>query len=293
LYDKQIESVELWNNGRSTESYRGQHRILGETITLVHQHLYTRKIMEEKNNQVRLSDDDYVFLLNNYAKHKKISFYRGDDLEYFLLIVRDGKRVFQLPFVDGDKYHSRNSYYPIPYCRNVINCIPDSTLSTLIPKIILGSNEELRPLVFFTSFSLNENEDGGLQITYRTCPLDKIVSSEVISDERAAVRTDYFFEPGNISRLDNIVFSEGFLIKEVETIFPCSSEVEKVNGRTVHFYGTDTKAIEFFGYDKIELLDGCGLGFSVGPVLSLLRASISLSRVIFELKVGWKISYYA
>ncbi len=41
-----MRSVNLWEKGRRTDDYRGKNRILGENLSLLHQHIATNNSVE-------------------------------------------------------------------------------------------------------------------------------------------------------------------------------------------------------------------------------------------------------
>ncbi|RLM51049.1 hypothetical protein DVK02_17135, partial [Halobellus sp. Atlit-31R] len=43
-YNPEIHSVDMWNGGRRTDTYRGKHRILGENFSLLHQLIATNEM---------------------------------------------------------------------------------------------------------------------------------------------------------------------------------------------------------------------------------------------------------
>ncbi|SFB83584.1 hypothetical protein SAMN05660443_0442 [Marinospirillum celere] len=194
-WDEQRGTVNLWEDGRVTDGYRGKHRILGENFSLIYQHLYTQNIWQELGySEAKLSKKEYQSWLKQLPKATLTWFHKGKegDSQQALFTYRDKDRIFNLPLVNGEEYVRHSTYLPIPYTREVIQGQPDTEVPLLLPVIQEPTGEGLWPVGRFTEISLQQEAEG-YTLTWQ----------QELSDNLLLL-TRYQFSQGKIEREDTL-----------------------------------------------------------------------------------------
>lgn len=158
-WDDKRQSVNLWEEGRATEAYRGKHRILGESLSLLHQHLYTQHIWQKLGFYEADRDPQAFREWLGQLPTSTLTWFEKGKYEYALLTYRDGDRLFNVPLVNGHEYHALSTYLPIPYSHNLIQGIPDIALPLLVPTLQLEDGQQLAPLCWFQQIECWEEGD--------------------------------------------------------------------------------------------------------------------------------------
>lgn len=152
-WDDKRGSVNLWEDNRSTDAYRGKHRILGECFSLIHQHLYTQQIWGELGFSCsQLDEDGYFDWLDKLPKATLTWFNaeKENDIQQAVFTYRDNGHIFNLPLINGHDFFKHSVYLPIPYEKELIVGVPDLVLLQLVPKLILSDGTELLPICWFS-----------------------------------------------------------------------------------------------------------------------------------------------
>lgn len=163
-WDKKRGTVNLWEDGRVTDGYRGKHRILGENFSLIYQHLYTQGIWQAlayttpNSERSTFTQEQYQNWLDCLPKATLTWFNKGQSggNQQAVLTYRAGRKVFNFPLVNGVEYDKQSVYLPIPYSSVGIQGKPDIEQPLLIPKIKLKTNEELWPVSNYQSIELKK-----------------------------------------------------------------------------------------------------------------------------------------
>lgn len=161
-WDDKRQSVNLWEEGRATEAYRGKHRILGESLTLLHQHLYTQHIWQKLGFYEADRDPQAFREWLGQLPTSTLTWFEKGKYEYALLTWRDGDRIFNVPLVNGHEYHALSTYLPIPYSHNLIQGVPDLALPLLMPTLQLEDGQQLAPLCWFQQIKCWEEGEATL-----------------------------------------------------------------------------------------------------------------------------------
>ncbi len=251
--DPQTGSVNLWDDGRRTDAYRGKHRILGENLSLGHQHIYTSKIWSRLGYRDKLADQALVAHIARAKKQDFTWFARGK-YDRALFTYRHGDQLIGLPLINGAAgQHMNTPYFPIPFSNGMLQGSPDSSYSQLIPSILLKDSTRLQPLSFIKNIEYSPSGDRAT-ITYRQDELDRMGNEAPVADERLSVETRYEFSPGRISRTDR------FIVKE----------------RTSGIAGIE---MQFASFSEDPLLKGLSVRYGKGLVRSFTATGFSACRV--------------
>lgn len=261
-------TVNLWEDGRVTDSYRGKHRILGENFTLIYQHLYTQNIWNQLGfTQPRISRDDYRHWLNQLPKATLTWFHKGQEGEsqQAVFTYRDNERVFNLPLVNGGEYATQSTYLPIPYTSLDIQGLPDTSLPLLVPKIQLHNGKKIWPVGSFFEIAMQQDAEG------------YVVSWTQQLNDNLFLSTRYHFRRGVIERHD--VLSGG--IRDIESLivqWPESILTSEIMQPASDIKPSSAMLLRFYGYQPFpgERIAYCQPDF---------QASVS------QLKTGWILTY--
>ena len=199
--DKSTGSVNLWDDGRRTDGYRGKFRILGENLSLAHQFAYTDEMWNKMGFKRHAPLADFAKALDARPKESVTWFAKGA-YDRLLLTRRDQGRVIGLPVISGGATQHMNSpYFPIPYSRGLLAGVADDTVPLMVPQFTLADGSVLMPLAYFRDVKV-ARVSGKTTLSWRQTEMDRMGSVAPIPDERLSVETSYRFEAGKIIRTD-------------------------------------------------------------------------------------------
>ncbi|MDB5440758.1 MAG: hypothetical protein JWM33_3185 [Caulobacteraceae bacterium] len=232
--DPRTGSVNLWDNGRRTDAYRGKFRILGENLSLAHQYAYTSAGWNLLGFKDRAPPEDWARAIDTLPKQATTWFARGT-YDRLLVTVRDGGHVFGLPLINGASgQHNHNPYFPIPYARGLIEGVADGEAPLLVPQFTLRDGSKLMPLAFFRDAQV-KTEGVKTTVTYRQSEVDRLGQSNALADDRLAVATTYVFEPGRITRTDVYTPRAPLELATIRLDFGSFSSAATARGNTMTF----------------------------------------------------------
>jgi hypothetical protein len=207
-------SVNLWDDGRRTDLYRGKFRILGENLSLAHQYAYTNEMWNKMGFKNRAPLADFTSALDARPKESVTWFAKGA-YDRLLLTRRDEGHIIGLPVISGGATQHMNSpYFPIPYSRGMIAGVADGTNPLMVAQFTLADGSVLMPLAYFREVKLGKNE-----ISWRQSEMDRMGGTAPVPDERLAVETRYQFAPGKIIRTDRYTPKAPIEIKGIRMDF--------------------------------------------------------------------------
>lgn len=204
-WDVKRGTVNLWEDGRVTDGYRGKHRILGENFSLIYQHLYTQGIWQKLGyKEPELGQQDYRNWLNKLPKATLTWFHKGQegDNQQAVFTYRHGDKIFNLPLVNGEAYAKQSIYLPIPYSSAGIQGEPDKEQPFLLPIIELETEERLWPVCDFKEIELKNEADGYILRWKQSLKADIRVSSCYHFKQNTLERQDQI--ASKISNIKNI-----------------------------------------------------------------------------------------
>ena len=190
-------SVNLWDDGRRTDGYRGKFRILGENLSLAHQFAYTDEMWNKMGFKDKAPRTDFASALEARPK-ESVTWFAKATYDRLLLTRRDQGHIIGLPVISGGAtQHMNNPYFPIPYSRGLLAGVADGTNPLLVPQFTLADGSVLMPLAYFRDVTLGKNT-----ISWHQTEMDRMGGVAPVSDDRLAVETRYRFESGKIVRTD-------------------------------------------------------------------------------------------
>jgi hypothetical protein len=216
--DPKTGSVNLWDGGRRTDTYRGKFRILGENLSLAHQFVYTNEIWNKLGYQNKVPTEASWSGLKAIPKRTLTWFSKGQ-YDRLLLTRHDGARLVSLPIINGaNSQHNHQPYYPIPFSPGMLEAIPDGEVPQMLPQIKLADGSVLMPLAFMRNAKV-VNNGARTTVTYTQSELDKMGTKDPIADDRIAVATRYEFGPGTIRRTDVFTPKQPLEVAEIVLAF--------------------------------------------------------------------------
>lgn len=251
-FDRDTHSVNLWDKGRRTDAYRGKHRILGENLSLLHQHIYTNNLWNKLGYRDRPQSAGFEAWLDTLPRFTLTWFARGE-YDRALLTFRDGERVISLPLVNGGAtQHAHNPYFPIPFSNGLVQGAADADFPQLLARFTLADGTQLTAGAFIKH--IQTKQDGSaLTLSYVQPELDRLGASGPIKDARMSVETKYSFDSGTITRTDTYTPAAPLEGVRIDMEFASFSEGCLLEGDTARF--TDGAVHEFAatGFSTFQL----------------------------------------
>jgi hypothetical protein len=294
--DRGMGSVNLWRHGRRTDKYRGEHRILGENFSLIHQLITTNELWNRAGlrNQTPRADLG-AWLELTQPRFDLIWFARGR-YDRALVLVRDRDRVFSLPLINGGTgQHQHAPYYPLPFSPRLLEGQPDSghRFPLLMPKFVLDDGSELLATSFAKDIEL-QTESTKATLSYRQDELDRLEGAAPVPDERIAASTRYDFGPGFIARTDTYRPASPLALRGISLDFATFSKGAVVKGSRVTFASGAIEAFDVEGFETCVLQDIAASALresTSGPMQTHVRCERGPMRLDEPLVLRWKFSY--
>jgi hypothetical protein len=259
--DPRTGSVDLWDQGRKTDAYRGKHRILGENLSLSHQLTYTNALWNRRGWTNREPDAGFEAWLETLPRSTTTWFARGEH-DRLLVTYRDGDRLIGLPLINGGRtQHMNNPYFPVPYSPGVLSGAADETWPHLVPRVTLSDGTVLMPLAWFRNVEV-EVEGPRTIVTFEQSAWDRMGEVAPQRDDRISIRTRYILEPGAISRSDTIQADAGVEIRHIDLDFASFSRAPALTSDGI-----------LFGAGEVSSFAATGLSCVPGPPDPLHHAS--------------------
>lgn len=269
--DRDEQSVNLWFNGRRTDAYRAEHRLVGENISLSIQHLYVQQVWagSVERDAMRLNTPPLQLAFTPFCKGDYI---RG------LFHWHDGEHAFVLPLINGDKgYHASSPYCPIPFSAGLLSGVADGEEPLWVPVIRDSDNRTLSPLVWFTDCTQRQTENGWEMIIHNDAmdviAVDGAATLLPAREQAIRSRTRYLIEKGCITRED--------------TFFNDSKRTLHVSITGAVF--SDDMTVEFTGYAQTTKTP-TSLCSPYGPLQSAFIAWQEIGECE-SFTVSWRVRY--
>lgn len=249
-WDEKEGRVNLWFDGRATDKYRDRSRILGETLSLLHHHIYTTEVWQGLGVQTSgLKSQPEKEWLSSLPTTK---FYRlniGEN-EYGIFIYRRKGNAFTLPLINGEQFHDKSFYLPIPYNTSCIQGVPGESFNVLVPKLSASDGRKLMPLSWFKKIEYSERDDLSI-VKYKQYKFDVLNETKPVSNKSFRSETQYTFSKDYIERKDSISWTETQDISigiEFLSFYPVSS----IEGEDVFFSDGPIEKIRLQGYEELS-----------------------------------------
>ena len=250
-------SVDMWGQGRRTDTYRGVNRVFGENLSLARQYIYTNAIWNDLGYRGKAPDRGYARWLTTLPRLTTTWFARGE-YDRALFTLRDRGRVIGLPLINGaEGQHMNAPYFPVPFSPGMLEAAADGDYPHLLPKVTLSDGTELMPLAFFKDARVLRR-GSVTEVRWRQEALDRMGGKDARPDARGSIETRYIFAPGRITREDRLRISGGAPVR-LDMEFPTFSRGVSMQGpASARFAQGEVKSFAAEGYGRCSVRPGGG-----------------------------------
>jgi hypothetical protein len=295
-YNPSMHSVDMWNGGRRTDTYRAKHRILGENFSLSHQLIFTTEFWNGAGMKDAKPKADLQAWLDRTRPRFSTAWFAQGEYDRALAIYRDRQHVFSLNMINGGNSQYDNSpYYPLPFAAGIIAGTPDSgpEHAQLLPKFTLADGSQLIGTSYIKDIR-TDSKGKGARVSYRQDALAKTGGKGPVADGRIKLATTYTLEPGVITRTDTYTPSAPLQVSRLSLEFASYSDAPALQGKTVRFGNGDVTAFEVAGLDActVEATGGADpYRAPTGAMASHLTCASSNFSFDRPLTVKWTLRY--
>lgn len=245
--DQDMQSVNMWEKGRKTDDYRNKNRILSENLSLCMQLIEADEWKSPCNGEGEM-EQIWQKRENQPLLGLMVPFAKGED-ERALVIVRDGRRIWTLPFISGGReYFEKSPYLPIPYSQFAITGVPGETYPYMIPQVVLENGTKLMPIVYFKNLQIQQ-EQNQLIVTGKQNALCVVGEGEMHPYKDISCEFVYTFGNGKVERRDTFYVERGERIQKIEMDFLTFSEERSKKAGGVEFFKGVINHMKQNGYD--------------------------------------------
>lgn len=289
-------SVNLWDHGRRTDTYRGKHRILGENLSLARQVMYTNALWNGLGYSNRTPTADLAAWRAGRPRATLTWFSRGT-YERALITVRDGSRLFGLPFINGGPtQHMHNPYFPIPYSPGLISGSADAEFPQLVARITMDDGRVLQPLAYYSAITMSERGDD-VHVTATAAAVDRMGDIAPRPDPQFAVKTEYVFGRGSIRRHDRYTPAGGQGTAALDMEFGNKGDARQVERRGadwhIAFDGSPLREFVVRGFDSCRIATALADAYRTptGPMRALVSCHSDRQPIDRPFELEWQVSY--
>ena len=295
-YDSAMKSVDMWGKGRRTDTYRGKHRILGENFSLLHQFIFTNTYWNRAGFKDRRVTPGLAAWLDRTQPRFSFNWFARGEYDRALAIYRDKGHAFSLLMVNGGAgQHDNSPYHPLPFAHGVIAGIADSGHQhpQLLPKFTLADGSELIGAAYIKNIR-SSRAGKTWRVSYQQDELDRLGASAPVKDDRIALRTDYVFAPGSVTRTDTYTPRDQVAVRSLTLDFSSFSSDGVIEGSKVRFGRGSVTGFEVSGLAGCTLQPTGGSDLHKAPDAPMLsHVSCATPAFSFDrpLVVQWVVKY--
>jgi hypothetical protein len=286
-------SVDMWGQGRRTDTYRGKHRIFGENLSLARQYIYTDAIWNDLGYRDTAPSSDYARWLGGLPASTTTWFARGD-YDRALVTIRDHGHVIGLPIINGAAgQHMNNPYYPVPFSPGMLQGSADARYPNLVPRITLTDGSALMPLAWFRHVTVTRH-GAVTEVRWRQDALDLMGASDARRDDRLAVETRYVFAPGRITRSDVVTGGNKVRIARIDMEFATFSDGARSSGRAaISFNRGEVRSFNANGVGECTGIPASDQAYQAptGAFRTVVRCARTAIPQVGPIRLGWSLSY--
>jgi hypothetical protein len=291
--NKDTGSVNLWDDGRRTDTYRGKGRILGENLSLAYQFAYTNESWNAMGFKDKPPMAGFEAALDKLPA-QTITWFAKGTYDRLLLTRRDAGHIIGLPLINGGAtQHMHHPYFPIPFSRGMLEAVADGTKPLLVPQFTLADGTVLMPLAFIRDATVDVR-GRTTTVTYRQSQMDRMGQAAPVADDRLSVTTTYTLEPNRLTRKDVFVSKQPLDVTTIRMEFAGFSTDARTSTTTTTF---GSGAVTSFQVTGLETCQARALDrerdyeSDTGAMTSLVTCSSGPSTLKGPLTLTWSISY--
>lgn len=297
-WDDKHGCVNLWEDGRAADPYRHKGRMLGETLSLLHQHIYTHQIWRHLGHREEHIKLDALHVWMGAQPPSQLTWFRsaendGDQLALFTR--REGSRVFSLPLVNGGEYQGSSAYLPIPYSDGLIQSAPGEDVPQLVPKLILDDGRQLMPVGRYAQIRYHGQRR--VKIRWVVPKLSRVDRADDTDDSESGAEVLVGLTAGRVSYLVKLLREDEPWAGELRMDFisPAPPAAEPPNARPGRhdfaFDGGALKKLCLLGFDEVVWQPENKLGTPTGGAAGMLRATRYVRNRDLPIIVGWRMHF--
>ncbi len=291
--DSATGSVNLWDEGRRTDRYRGKFRVLGENLSLGHQFIYTNAAWNNLGFRNREPMLNFKAALAKLPQRSVTWFDRGE-YDRVLFTWREGDRVIGLPLISGgNNQHDHSPYFPIPFSNGLLSGVADDDNPLLIPRFALADGTTLMPLAYIRDVQV-EQSAGRTTIKYRQSEMDRTGDDAPAPDDRITLQTTYTYERGLITRTDVYTPARKLEVKGIDLAFGSFSSTPTTRGLTTSFANGAVEEFSVKGLERCVSASAIGdehYQSPNGPMASKVTCSRAAFAFERPLTLSWRLRY--
>jgi hypothetical protein len=295
--NSQMQSVDLWGQGRRTDAYRGKHRILGENFSLLHQLVAANRLWNQAGLENQAPADDLAAWLDATQPRFSLTWFAHGDYDRALAIYRDKGHVFSLLMVNGGAGQYANSpYYALPYANNLVAGVADSggAHPQLLPRLTLADGSQLLPASYFKAIQ-NTQADSRQEVSWRQDELARLGGPAPVKDARVQVQTHYSFGDGSITRSDTFSAAQPLAPAQLSLEFAAFSDGASVtDGQHIRFQQGAVYAFDVEGAANCTVRSTKGedaFKSPTGPMATHVQCALERVTLDKPLTVRWTLRY--
>lgn len=318
-YDKEMDSINMWEKGRKTDNYRNKNRILGENLALCMQMVNSFEHWEKAGYGDHEICGDYSRRLAELNPYMYVPFAEGEH-ERGLAIVRDGGNIWSLPLINGgQKYYDKDPYMPVPFQNLVLQGVPEYHHGQLIPQLWMENGEVLMPISYMTDIVPQVGEDSmtiscrfdamcrmgeGIFVNGGRDKADALVDNSIAGNSTETERPKkvegisdevrYTFSGNQIKREDTFTIAGEQKVKKVRLVLLTYSKEAETEGAAVRFGEGILSGMRAEGYGDCCVWDASDDGSFDTPHGRLGCETVWEKEVEAEetkLDLSWEIEY--
>ena len=291
--DPRTGSVNLWDDGRRTDAYRGKFRILGENLSLAHQFVYTNDWWSRLGYRDRPPTPAFARLAAKLPKQTVTWFAKGK-YDRLLMTWRDRGRVISLPVINGgESQHDHNPYFPIPFSPGMLEGVADGDAPLMVPRIALADGSTVMPLAYFRNARV-QTQGKRTIVTFEQSELDRMGKSGPQPDPRLRVTTRYEFAPGSIRRLDTYTPVAPLDVASITMAFGTFSTRPTAATTAVRFGEGAIRSFATEGLDRCAATSAAqdvAYHTPIGPMQTRVICTAGPRTVTAPFTIGWDLPY--
>jgi len=162
-YDKELKSFNIWWNGRSTNRYRQEHRVLEVNMDMANHMLTTLHNFEIAGLADTLPNIEKLPSPEKWVA-TPLTFRKDSQQSAETIILRRKDTMVMLPLVGLGKVYMNAAYQPYPNICGVIEAAPEAKYPFLIPQYKTEDGALYRPIQFYTDIK-TESRCGRVKVT--------------------------------------------------------------------------------------------------------------------------------
>lgn len=225
-YDKELRSFNIWWDGRSTNKYRQEHRVLEVNMDMANHMLTTLENFEAAGLADTIPSVKELPSPNEWVNFE-FEFLNREDQVAKTVVLRRGDTLVMLPLVGIGNWYEKSGYMPYPNICGVIEAAPEASYPFLVPEYKSENGDRYRPIQFYTGI---EAENDGKTVTV------KAIGKLAKYGEKQPVRSEYGFEV-------KFVFEGDYICAEYVT------ELKNADAEMLVGYHGDSFECETLGFD--------------------------------------------